>query len=196
MHKVMYIKWNDYDENRRTTKGGTFRLSISGSTLTYEIVNGSAIDTDELIGFLWHWSDLNDVRKLASSLTRKGPWRVESHQGMSGAIDYWVEFLDNFGIVRETNAIIHNSMNSKSNIKIECWIKDLYDMLWYFKNHDIFKSSFEDSGTFGFKDITDQIMSRREFFNSHSFGPYEGFSEDSSNDEDQYVEFDENKLYE
>lgn len=168
MEKEMFISWNNYDIDNHPTKGGTFKLSISGNILSYDIISGSAIETDELIWFLWFWPGLDDVRKLASSLTRKGSWRVESRRGVLGATDWWIVYSDDFGIVRETRSVVHDSINNESNIKIKCWIKDLYDLLRHFKDNGLYKPVFENLGRFRFKDITDSMISRQEYFNVYS----------------------------
>ena len=113
MEKELFIRWN----NGKTC--GIFRLTLDVDMISYEIVSGSCIPSEELIGFLWQYPALQEWRDKAARLKRRNPWRVNSHTGMSGSTDWWIQYLNNYGIVKSTKTIFHDSMNSKANEEIK-----------------------------------------------------------------------------
>ncbi len=184
----MIIRWNNGKINYDESIGGTFKIELIANTFKFKRISGSAIPTDQLIGFLWFWPGLEKAREKAKNLRRINPWKVSRRDGMSGCSDWYIQFLDRLGFVRKTKTIIHSSMNGKQNEDIDVWVKDLYDVLWWMKKEGCFPSSFEggpDPDCFAFLDITDEVISRRKEFNEGSLEPECGFGyEEALIDED------------
>lgn len=181
----MYIRWNNGKLFRDDVDsfGGKFKIEVANNTFKFKRVSGSAIPTDQLVGFLWFWPGLEKVRENAKKLMRKNPWTVIRRDGMSGCSDWSIQYLDRLGLVRKTKSIIHSSMNGKQNEDIEVWIKDLYDVLWWMKKEGCFPSSFVDDpdpDCFVFSDITDEVIARRNEFNKGALEPECGFGYEES----------------
>ena len=195
MEKEFYIRWNNGKSyGSEGSEGGTFKLTLNGDMFSYEIVSGSSIPSEEFIGFLWQYPALQEWRDFVKMQKRKNSWSVSSHTGMSGATDWWIQYLNNYGIVKSTKPIFHDSMNSKANMDLkDIWIKDLYDLLWSFERNGIFPNSFkpavEEDGTvnssYGFEDITETIEERKNRFFKDCYDSCVGFGGDEPIDEDK-----------
>ena len=185
MKKEIFIRWNNGQRwESEGSKGGTFRLSLDDENFCYEIISGSAIDAEELISFLWFYPSLQEWRDLAKNLKRKREWKIGSRTGMSGATDWWIEYMTPYQIPKSTQMIFHESMYGKANVEIEnVWIKDLYDLLWVFSKEGMFQNSFKDvvnddgtvNSSYGFVDITDEIERKRKEFKDNCFDSDIGF---------------------
>ena len=63
-------------------------------------------------------------------IKRKYPWRVEVHEGMSGALDFTIRYLrDEAFSDCPVGGSIHVSMNGKLNYGLDIWLGDLPPLL-------------------------------------------------------------------
>jgi hypothetical protein len=179
-----FIRWSKDDDSC----GGVFKLSLDGSTFSYEIISGSAIPASELVALLWFFPDLEEFREAARKCKRKGDWKVSSRTGMSGSTNWWIEF-DKNGIIRSTSTIWHDSMYNKANENLTCWIRDLYDLFWDFKRKGIYASSFDPEihTYYGYVNVTKEIEERREAFRKEANACFEGFGTPEVVEEDDEI---------
>ena len=187
MEKEYFIRWNNgksFDDVG--SFGGTIKINIyTLDRFSIQHVSGSTIPTMELIRLLWSNPIFEKLREYVGSLKRKNSWAIKMRSGMSGCSDYWIQFLDpKTYSVRQGRKIFHSSMYGSFNEDIiDVWSKDIFDLLWWFKENGYFKESFEGNTEYEFEDITDETISRRNKFFKESYDPENGFGGDELIDE-------------
>ena len=195
MKTVIYIKWS----NSENTFGGTVRFSLNGELFTFAKVSGSCIPTEAPIELLWHHPSLKILRDFAVTLNRKNSWKLGEHIGMSGCRDFYIQFLTNTGLIKQSNDIIHVSMNDLQNRDIkDIWIKDIFDCLWGMKLHGYFAEAFNNNEPdaepkFGYVDVTNDYIQRIEEFKKDCFSSSDGFGTveniETINHEEELVDY-------
>jgi hypothetical protein len=176
--KELYIKWT----KSGTNLGGIFYVKLENEFFNYKHVRGSAIPANQLAGFLWCWPGLQESREQAAKLDRKYQWSIGHRKGMSGAENWWIRSMDQYGMIRSGNTTFHSSMYGSANETLLCWIKDLYDTLWCLEKTGVeeFKKSFDENDTeYSFIDISERILSEKEEFLKDCFEPEQGFGTDN-----------------
>ena len=178
MEKEIYVRWSKVlpSSGERPLRG-IIRFVLDGDKFTFETISGSSIDTEALVGLLWHYPPLEDFRKAAVACRRKLQWAVKRYDGMSGCSTWYIQHLRK-GRVCTSDPILHSSMYGKQNVDIECWIKDIYDLLWDLKSQGCYPNAFSDEvidDPYGYIDITNDILEKRKEFKKTAHGPDEGF---------------------
>ena len=118
-------------------------LRVQNDYLTFTTLKGPAV-TPEMFEMLmiWYFSKVIN-RGIELSKNRIYPIRVRSHEGFSGCIDMWVEYLiykNHFPIVGQRGKV-HISMYGKLNEGIEIWLGDLVELFDFDPN--CFQNSIE-----------------------------------------------------
>lgn len=128
--RVVHVVWQKPDED--VVSRGRVAVRRDGQHVRMVRVAGESLPV-HLLGQVLDSVLGEDWRKEADQLhrTRRHPWRVVKRVGMSGAIDYLLQFCPDadMGIVR-TVARIHISMRRKLNENLPLiWLGDLAPLL-------------------------------------------------------------------
>jgi hypothetical protein len=119
---------------------GRYAVIFTENSVKLRTVAGQALP-HELLADVLQAVDI-DCLARASKLheQRKHPWRVRVRKGMSGCLDFWIEFLKNleFRIIGK-GCKLHISMNGKFNEGVDIPLMDLSPIL----NCDEFPEGWE-----------------------------------------------------
>ena len=189
MDKEVYVRWCDcVPESGERPLRGIIRFKLEGDKFTFEKISGSSIPTEALIGLLWHYPPLKEFREAAASCKRKCQWAVKQYDGISGSSTWYILHLGRKGRVIISDPVLHSSMCGKQNSDIECWIRDIYDVLWELKRKGCYPNAFSDDAStdpWGYVDLTEEILSRREEFLKKCHEPNVGFGSNAIDPRDE-----------
>jgi hypothetical protein len=187
MQKEVFVRWNN-GHGHENGFGGTLKIEIyTLDRFAIKKVSGSSIPTVELIRLLWSNPIFEELRQYVSSLKRQNTWGIKMRTGMSGCSDYWIQFLDPKSYsVRQGRKIFHSSMMGSVNEDfVDVWVKDMYDLFWWFKQNHYYEEAFSQETQFVFEDVTERYVERRTEFFKDSYEADSGFGGCEPIDEDK-----------
>ena len=114
-----YYKWE------ANGKHGRFMVENKHGTLIYKCVTGCA--PSHIIPLYVILANIS-LAKTAMSIERTCPWKKRVIEGMSGCIDWYIQYYNERCASIRRNAVWHSSMFEKANENLEVYLKDVFDI--------------------------------------------------------------------
>ena len=203
MEKTIIIKWNNGNN------GGICQFTISGDSISLDVLTGCDVPVELFRDLLWNSEEFSEVRQTVKKLNRKNQFNFMDRRGMSGCVDWYIQSKHPSFKFLNKKFICHVSMANKITLKPYTWLKDIYDLLWFWRWEYIYKNSptpeteeevkradewAQADGNYSYKNITDACQRSWDAFKSDggSFDPSAGFGSDDwivSNNNDEIIDY-------
>lgn len=119
-------------ESEKSTGVVGINVDIDNKTLKVSQVKGGTVDLNTFLQILESDKDFDIMTEIKYGYERQNPYKIICHEGMSGSLDYYIEWIegyaDVFPITRRKH-IFHISMYDKLNEGVDVFIPDFILLL-------------------------------------------------------------------